>query len=224
LQITDFAEFNGSIEPSGCDVSENLVITDNVNVNEVGAYTVNYSVADFSGNETVFELTVNVIEADTEGPVITIENLPDLIGMFEPFNPTIVGDYEIMITATDQSGNATIETRVLSVIDTESPLIFLNGPYTILITDPNICGDDKIFDMNDDPWVLANDETDGDLTDQVIARYNYGEGIGCTRQGIYLVTYTVSDAAGNVTEVDRLVEIDPPDCLPPSTGVFDCNE
>lgn len=253
VKIIDLAEFNGSVEPSGCDVSENLVITDNVNTNETGTYTVNYSVADFAGNETTFVLAVNVIEADTEGPVITVENLPELIGMFEPFVPAnvfvnavdnvdcenvsinisgleevdtgILGDYEITITATDLSGNATVETRILKVSDTERPLIFLNEIYTILITDPNLCGTDQIFDRTDDPWVMASDRVDGDLTDHVTAIYNYGEGISCAQEGIYFVTYTVADASGNVAVADRLIEVDLPDCsVPPNTGEFDCNE
>lgn len=143
VTITDLAEFDGVVEPSSCDISENLVVNNNVNVNEIGTYSVTYSVSDFAGNESNLELTINVIEEDTEGPVITFENFRDEIDQYEEIsesdfiitaidnvdcenieinvigidsiNTEIIGTYEITVMATDQSNNTTTETKTIIV-------------------------------------------------------------------------------------------------------------
>jgi len=251
VKITDMIEVNGILEPSICDVSENLLVENNIITTETGLYTVLYTVSDFAGNESTLTLSVEVIEADTAGPEISISGLPELLYLFQPFNPAdvlitatdnidcnnvsieivglqevnseIIGDYEIIITATDQSGNTTIETRLVKVGDHTAPTIELFEPYTITINFPGLCGDDLIFGREDDPWVYAYDETDGNLSDEVIAVYNNGEEIDCTIEGTYTITYTVADAAGNVGSAERLIIIDP-SCAPPDAGVIECGE
>jgi len=232
VRIIDLAEFSGEVTDSGCDVSENLQIEDNVDTEEVGTYTVKYTVTDFADNEGILELTVEVIAEDTQGPEVDVTGLPDIIGLFDPFNPADVrvnardnvdcenvevniegldeinseelGDYPVTITVTDQSGNETVVDRVVTVGDNTAPSIILNGAYTIAVG-PDDCGGDVVFDMNDDPWVYAVDETDGDLTDQVTA--DYGGGIDCSTDGVHIITYTVSDASGNEALAERSVRV-----------------
>jgi len=239
VSITDMVEFEGEVDDSGCDVSENLQIEDNVDTEEVGSYTVVYTVNDFAGNESSLTLNVEVIAEDTEGPEITVTGLPELIGLFDPFNPDNVkviardnvdcenvlvdivgleeinteelGDYQVTITATDQSDNTTVEEFTVTVGDNTAPLMQLLGGYTIEIGDFGQCGDDGIFDANDDPGVYASDDTQGDLSSQVEAVYNNGETIDCAcgEDGteFYTVTYSVSDAAGNSAMIDRQIKV-----------------
>jgi len=225
-----------TIEDSGCDISENLTVDDTVDPTTVGSYTVTYNVTDFSGNSGSLVLNVNVIETDDVGPVVEAINLPEEIGLNQPVNTNAwafiakdnvdctnvtidvegvdavdnetIGDYVITVTATDQSNNTTMETFTVSVVDRDAPEIILNGAYTIMITDPGTCGDDGLFDMNDDPWVVATDEVDGDVTANVVATYNYGSGIDCAVNNQYFITYTVTDAAGNEADAERLVIVD----------------
>jgi len=217
---------------AGCDISENLTVEDNVDPTTVGSYTVSYNVADFSGNEASLELLVNVIEVDDVAPVIEALSVPEEIGYFQPFdanawafiakdnvdctnvtvdvqgvdevNNEVIGDYEIIVTATDQSGNSSTKTYVISVVDRDDPEIILNGSETIEITGSN-CGDDGIFNADDDPGVIATDEVDGDLTDSVVTTYNYGSDIDCTIDGSYFIEYSVTDAAGNEATAERLI-------------------
>lgn len=240
VKITDMAEFDGEVTDSGCDVSENLQVEDNVNTGEVGSYTVVYTVSDFAGNEGSLTLNVEVIAEDTDGPEIIVNNLPELVGLFDPFNPADVeitakdnvdcenvtidvegldeinteelGDYDITITATDQSGNMTVEERTITVGDNTAPTIQLDGPYTIVVMEVGQCGSDGVFDANDDPGVYASDDTDGDLTSMVEAVYNDGNPIDCNcgegGDEFYIITYTVTDATGNVGMAERSVRIE----------------
>lgn len=76
--------------------------------------------------------------------------------------------------------------------DTEAPIISLIGSPTIV----HPCGN-----LYQDPGAMAFDEIDGELTAQIQVS---GIVDGCTA-GSYPVTFTVTDAAGNTTTVERLV-------------------
>ena len=52
------------------DITGNILVTNNVNINFIGFYTVNYRVSDISGNQASIDRTVNVV--DTTAPVITL--------------------------------------------------------------------------------------------------------------------------------------------------------
>ena len=68
--------------------------------------------------------------------------------------------------------------------DTESPIITLIGDNPMLI---------KRGDMFEDPGATAEDNIDGDLTEQIVTS---GE-VDTSQIGTYTITYTVTDAAGN---------------------------
>lgn len=238
VNIFDLVEFtNGdvtSIEDSGCDISESLTVIDTVDPTTPGAYTVTYTATDFSGNEGSLVLNVNVIEADVTPPVIETANVPEEIGLDQAINtdtwmfigkdnvdctdvtvdvqgideidPGTIGEYKITVTATDKAGNATTEVYTVNVVDTQAPEIQIIGDYSIIITDSSTCGDDGIFDDNDDPGITATDNVEGELDIEII--YNYGDGIDCSVEGLYFIEYIVTDAAGNVAEAGRSVEVD----------------
>lgn len=238
VRLIDLVEFTSegvtSIEDSGCDISENLTVEDNVDPSAVGAYEVIYSVSDFSGNDTTLVLNVNVIEVDDIGPVVEAVNVPEEIALGLPVNTDAwafiardnvdctnvtveieglddidseaIGEYIITVIATDQSNNTTTTEFTVSVVDRDEPEIEFNGPATIEVESTE-CGDDGIFDAADDPGFTATDEVDGDITANVVATYNYGDGIPCScgNDGQYFIDYTVTDAAGNETSAEREV-------------------
>lgn len=76
---------------------------------------------------------------------------------------------------------------ILPVGDTMAPSITLQGASEITLT-----VDSEFVD----PGIIANDETDGDLTGQVLVDHN----IDVSTPGEYAVRYRVLDAAGNESE------------------------
>jgi len=142
---------------------------------------------------------------DCENVTIEVEGLDEV-------SSEEIADYSITVTATDQSGNSTIEEFTISIADNEAPLIQLEGPYTIVVKEAGQCGSDGVFDAGDDPGVYASDDTDGDVTSMVETVYNDGDVIDCncgeSGDQFYTVTYTVEDAAGNVATLDRQIRVE----------------
>ncbi|GAB4154156.1 MAG: hypothetical protein Tsb0033_01750 [Winogradskyella sp.] len=82
--------------------------------------------------------------------------------------------------------------------DTEAPVITLNGASTI---------DLELGDTYTELGATATDNVDGNLTSSIIVG---GDNVNTSLVGSYVVTYNVSDAAGNAaTEVIRTVNVNP---------------
>ncbi|MEO1051386.1 MAG: carbohydrate binding domain-containing protein [Bacteroidota bacterium] len=80
--------------------------------------------------------------------------------------------------------------------DTTAPVITLNGDATINITEG---------DTFTDPGAMATDDTDGDISGNIVVG---GQAVANGTVGTYVITYNVSDAAGNpATEVTRTVNV-----------------
>ena len=82
--------------------------------------------------------------------------------------------------------------------DIEAPVITLNGASTL---------DLNVGDTYNEQGATATDNVDGDLTSSIIIG---GDTVNTNVGGTYIVTYNVSDAAGNdATEVTRTVNVIP---------------
>ncbi len=87
--------------------------------------------------------------------------------------------------------------------DTTAPVITLVGDATMNVT---------VGDTFTDPGVTASDDTDGDITANVVVA---GDTVDTNTAGTYVITYNVSDAAGNAaTEVTRTVVVSEPSTSP----------
>lgn len=83
--------------------------------------------------------------------------------------------------------------------DTTAPVITLAGDAVMELT---------VGDTYTDPGFSASDDTDGDLTNSVVVA---GDTVDTNAAGQYIVTYNVSDAAGNTaSEVTRTVNVSAP--------------
>ncbi|KKT86448.1 MAG: hypothetical protein UW86_C0031G0001, partial [Microgenomates group bacterium GW2011_GWA1_Microgenomates_45_10] len=158
--------------------------------------------------------------ADTTGPVITIIGLnpvevaqnavyidagttalDDFDGIVVvtttglPVDTAIAGPKTVTYTATDRSGNTTTATRTVNIagIDTTAPVITILGvnPVDVIVGTTYIDAGATATD-NVDPAVIVNSVS---IVDTSVI-------------GVYTVTYTATDAAGNAaTPVIRIVNV-----------------
>ena len=110
-------------------------------------------------------------------------------------NPNVAGSYEATYSVTDSAGNLVSVTITITVVivDEEDPLISGAGDVTIMLGDT--------FDVT--AGVTANDTIDGDLTEDIVIT---GE-VNVWVPGVYDVTYTVEDEAGNEATRVRKVTV-----------------
>ncbi|MDX1547856.1 MAG: DUF5011 domain-containing protein, partial [Rhodothermales bacterium] len=215
-----------------------------------GVYVVSYTADDGNGNTATAERTVTV--ADTTPPAITLEGADPLVlqcavdAYAEPGatvsdacdeNPTLViddsavdvstpGSYPVTYTAMDASGNTSVATRTVDVIDTIAPTITTaagpavlwppNHKYHAFFLDDLVSSASDLCDLTVDASdaVLAgvtSDEPedaggggDGNTTeDIVIAADCRSVDLRAERQGgsngrVYDLGLAVADASGNV--------------------------
>ncbi len=189
------------------DITTAIIPTNNVNTDLIGDYTVTYNVSDNNLNPALYiSRTVHVI--DTVAPVITIDqyntNLTnqDIIvtastneGTLNQNLYTFTENGSFDFVATDAAGNVSTQTVTITNIDKTAPVITLNG-------DSNI--DIMRNSTYTDAGATALDNTDGNITGsiQIVGQ------VDTSIPGTYLITYNVSDSAGNAaTEVTRTVNV-----------------
>ncbi|MDT8418233.1 MAG: DUF5011 domain-containing protein [Lutibacter sp.] len=114
-------------------------------------------------------------------------------------NVNTAGTYIITYNVSDAAGNAaTQRTRtVIVAADAVAPVITLTGSVTINIT---------VGDTFTDPGATATDDVDGDITANIVVA---GDAVDVNTAGTYIITYNVSDAAGNAaTQKTRTVIVE----------------
>jgi hypothetical protein len=114
------------------------------------------------------------------------------------FDNTAVGDHNVTFNVSDAGGNAAAEkVRTVTVVDTTAPVITLIG-------DSNMSH--GINTAWNDPGTTAIDTRDGNLSSQVAVSGT----VDVNATGANVLTYNVSDAAGNAaTIVTRTVNVIP---------------
>ncbi len=206
------------------DVTNDIIVTGTVDTSTAGTYTIVYNVRDIAGNNaTEVTRTVNVLTpVDTIAPVITLNgdatinlnvgdfyteqgatatdnvdgDLTNAIIVSGTVNTAVAGTYTIRYNVSDAAGNAATEVvRTVNVIaDTTVPIITLNGSQTINL---------NINDTYTELGATATDNVDGDLTPNI----SISGTVDTSTAGTYQITYTVSDAAGNTTQVIRTINV-----------------
>jgi hypothetical protein len=197
------------------------IVTDNpVDTSTAGTYTVTYTVADASGNGATATRTVNVVIVDTTPPVITLEgsdpetveggstytdagatatdlvdgDLTDQISVGSDVDTSQVGSYTVTYSVTDASGNTATATRTVDVVDTTPPTITVLNRASVTINQNQ---------SYVDAGATASDAVDGDLTDQITVN----NPVNTASPRTYTVTYTVTDASGNMATATRTVTV-----------------
>ncbi|MBC1308415.1 immunoglobulin-like domain-containing protein [Listeria booriae] len=193
------------------DLTANIkIIANDINIDVPGEYHVTYSVLDSDGNETEKTITVTILS--NEAPVIHGQDVTFKAGKaFDPMagvtasdtedgditsaiemtandvNPDVAGVYHVTYSVTDSDGNTTEATYTVTVLTNEKPVIHA--------TDQTLA-----YGQAFDPMagVTAEDLEDGDLTGSIKIISN---DVNPLQAGIYHVTYSVTDADGNETQI-----------------------
>jgi surface protein len=109
-----------------------------------------------------------------------------------------IGSYSLAYTATDNAGNTSTFQRTVIVQqlpDTTAPVITLSGASTITIFQN---------ETYEELGASATDDIDGEL--EVIITGTVDVSIG----GTYIVIYTATDSAGNISSLERTVTVQRP--------------
>ena len=203
---TDTVEMGDAWTDAGAtaDGGEPVIASGTVDTNTVGTYTINYSASDACGNTGTATRTVTVV--DTTAPVITVTPGTDTVELgsawtdagatadggetvFESgsVDTNTVGNYTITYTASDAAGNVGTVTRTVLVVDTTAPVITVTS------------GTDTVEQGSS--WTDAGATADGG--EAVIPSGT----VDTNTVGAYTITYTATDAAGNVGTATRTVTV-----------------
>jgi PKD repeat protein len=191
-----------------------------------GNYTVVLEIKNVAGASDSYEDTIiiGIVAApDTVAPVITLVGSPkiDVVvgGTFtdpgttasdnvdgditsrvvvagDAVNVNKAGTYVITYNVSDASANAATQvTRTVTVAeDTVRPVITLTGNSTINVA---------LGGTFTDPGATASDNVDGNISNRIVVA---GDTVNTNKEGTYVITYNVKDAAANAaTQVTRTV-------------------
>ena len=201
------------------DISSQIVVVNNVDVNMLGSYTVTYSVSDSSSNAaSVVTRTVNVV--DQTAPTITIlgdnpvtieagstytdagatatdnynNDVTSSITASSTVDSNTIGSYTVTYTVSDASGNQATAVRTVIVEDSTPPTIALIGSNPVTV---------EAGSTYTDAGATATDAYDGDLTSSITTTSD----VDVNNVGTYTVTYTVSDSSANSATASRTVNV-----------------
>ncbi len=173
-----------------------------------GSFTFNFR--DMAGN--INSCTATVSNIDKQPPIVNIEYLNYWLTN-QPVEATVLADKEIIVRnnngkikktfsqngyfnfdIVDLAGNEAKVKAEVTNIDTIPPQILLNGLSNMVLTTE---------DTYEELGARAADNRDGDLTNDIII----DNGIIASEAGTYVVSYRVTDTAGNSTTIDRTVKV-----------------
>ena len=201
------------------DLTSQLVVVNNVDVNTLGSYTVTYGVSDSSSNAaSVVTRTVNVI--DQTAPTITIlgdnpvtieagstytdagatatdnynNDVTADITTASTVDSNTIGSYTVTYTVNDASGNQATAVRTVIVEDSTPPTITLIGSNPASV---------EVGNSYSDAGATATDAYDGDITSSITTTSN----VNINTVGSYTVTYTVTDSSSNSATTTRTVNV-----------------
>lgn len=204
----------GATALDAVDGAVTVSATGSVNTSVPGNYTITYSATDAAGNAAT--ATRTVIVADLTAPVITIAGANPLtvevgtaftdpgatatdnidanvpVNVSGSVNTAIPGNYTITYSASDTAGNTATATRTVNVVDVTAPVITVAGDNPLYL---------PVGATFVEPGVSGFDAIDGDVA------VNTTGAVNTAARGTYVLTYTATDAAGNVASATREVVV-----------------
>jgi hypothetical protein len=186
------------------DTGETVTASGTVDTNTVGIYTITYTATDAAGNVGTATRTVTVL--DTTAPVVTVTSGTDTVAQFSSWTDAgatadtgesvIVsgavdnntgGAYTIAYTATDAAGNIGTATRTVTVVDNTAPVVTITSATDTLAQDYTWTDVGATVDTGESVVVSGTVDT--------------------SIPGTYTITYTATDASGNIGTATRTVTV-----------------
>ena len=190
------------------DISPNMKVTSNLNNTKVGTYSIKYQfkfaffniskkriikVIDDVDPQIIIESNEINICPNSEIPEIKYQAIDEYDG--DITSKVIVNNYQdkILLAVSDNANNTAGEEIKIDRSDKEGPKLQLKGNATMYL---------NVGSTYHEPGYTALDNCDGDLTDKVEK-----SGTVNNTAGEYTLTYSVTDSAGNKTEVTRKIVV-----------------
>ncbi len=227
-----------AIAIDACDGAVQVAITGQVDASAPGTYLLTYTATDAVGNTATVTRSVHVV--DTIPPTIALSGEAEItlecgleyldagatatdacdgdltasIAVEGSVDPFAIGSYVLTYVATDAAGNTAAIARSVNVVDTTPPTIALNGANPLVLE----CNIDSYRELGATATDNGKETPTLTITGQV----------DISALGTYVLTYTASDAAGNVATVTRIVNV--VDTTPPTIAlngdnplILECN-
>lgn len=198
------------------DLTSAIKITGNVDTAKPGAYILEHTVTDKSGNSSTTDRKITVIDDvkpeitgvvdktipigtvfDPAAGVKAIDNadgdLTSSIQISGSVNVKAKGIYWLTYTVKDSSGNETTVARKITVYDNVKPVLTGITDKTIYINSA----------FNPRTGVGANDNVDGNL----IAEIKISGTVNTKIKGVYVLSYSVMDKSGNSASAVQKVTV-----------------
>ncbi|MCD7950453.1 MAG: polysaccharide deacetylase family protein [Erysipelotrichaceae bacterium] len=194
-------------ELKNCEKEDINIDSSNVNIGELGTYTIIYTIKDKD-----YKLNIEVVDDNPPtlslkdvnidyGDDVTVDDFIDIVAddtevkkyFKEDYDFTQEGDQEITIVAEDTSGNITEVTANLNVFkDIEAPTITGLKDITVYVNETvNYMSGLSAVDNHDiSPIITVNSDA-----------------VDTSKIGTYSVTYTVTDKAGNKNTYTQKVTV-----------------
>ncbi len=214
---TIYLELNQKYEEPGYearyihkDITDKVKIKSNLNNQKIGYYKIEYKV---NFGKKTYKKIRNIKVIDSTTPVInllgsgTIEMCPNDkytelgFNAFDKFDGDVTSKVESLVEddtvyyyVENSLGKKTMTERKIVRQDTDEPTIELEGYQSSVLYKGS-----TYFE----PGYKATDNCDGDITDKVQITGN----INTNKVGKYKLVYNVSDSAGNITSIDRIINI-----------------
>lgn len=215
---TNISDYITATDNVDGDVTPFIEQSAQLSTDELGLQTITVQVGDSSGNMTDETFYFNVL--DTQAPVATLTkgdaitlnygesfDLKNYLTYKDNFDEKVEvavegsvdtknesATQELTVTATDTSGNQTVNVLTFSVKDTAAPEIKLSKSSIDILTGASI--NPKSY------LTSATDNKDGDLTGKVEI-----SSIDTSTAGTKTVTYTVTDSEGNKAQATLKVKV-----------------
>jgi|GEM_PF-5527459 len=199
------------------DITSEITMDTDLNINQVGIYTVTYTVSNIEGGTATATRTITVIN-----PIIIVEpdtviltrgstydvltgvtaidaiygDITSEIEVVTDLNTNVLGVYTVTYTVYNAEESVATATRTIIIINAPTPVITID-PKTVTITKGSYY----------DPLtgVTATDYIDGDITSEIVTE---AETIDVYTVGTYTATYTVTNSSGITSTDTRTIIVD----------------
>ena len=195
----------------GKDLTKKVKVSGKVNTSKMGKYKVTYQV---KGGIFPGRVVRTVVVGDIEKPKMELkkgtyyvcpgdEVVPEKFKVTDNYDGDISDKVKVTIsdkkdsityTVQDKSGNTSSIKKKIVFKDVVKPEIVLNGESEV---------NTFVGGQFQDPGVVAKDNCDGDLTSSVKTEGT----VDTSNGGVYEVTYSVTDKAGNTGSIKRKVRV-----------------